>query len=160
MINYYWHSEKGYFLWGTQWKGYLFLIFWAHCGYVSQSFVQASVPSWPGSALPGEQSDQYLHWSIHNILWHFWKIKLSLICIKKSWFSHFPAVKVDFFLLAQLKYTGFPSAILQQIFVFIMWTKHMSHVMRKPCLCHMLTTKAQISLRIRAVWSAPLLFAA
>ena len=27
-------------------------------------------------------------------------------------------------------------------------------------LCHMRTTKAQISLRIRAVWSAPLLFAA
>ena len=30
----------------------------------------------------------------------------------------------------------------------------------KPCLCHMRTTKGQISLRIRAVWSAPLLFAA
>ena len=30
----------------------------------------------------------------------------------------------------------------------------------KTCLCHMRTTKTQISLRIRAVWSAPLLFAA
>ena len=30
----------------------------------------------------------------------------------------------------------------------------------KTCLCYMWTTKAQISLRIRAVWSAPLLFAA
>ena len=30
----------------------------------------------------------------------------------------------------------------------------------KTCLCHMRTTKAQISLCIRAVWSAPLLFAA
>ena len=30
----------------------------------------------------------------------------------------------------------------------------------KTCLCHMRTTKAQIRLRIRAVWSAPLLFAA
>ena len=30
----------------------------------------------------------------------------------------------------------------------------------KTCLCHMQTTKAQISLRIRAVWSAPLLFPA
>ena len=29
----------------------------------------------------------------------------------------------------------------------------------KTCLCHVRTTKAQISLRIRAVWSAPLLFA-
>ena len=38
--------------------------------------------------------------------------------------------------------------------------KNMSHVMRKTCLCHMRTTKAPISLRIRAVWSAPLLFAA
>ena len=28
----------------------------------------------------------------------------------------------------------------------------------KTCLCHMRTTKAQISLHIRAVWSAPLLF--
>ena len=36
----------------------------------------------------------------------------------------------------------------------------MSLVMRKPVLCHMWTTKVQISLRIRAVWSAPLLFAA
>ena len=115
MINYYWHSEKGYFLWGTQWKGYLFLIFWAHClGYVSQYFVQASEPSWPGSALPREQSDQCLHWAIHkkyflypylstyhhttqNILWHFWKIKLSLSCIKNQKFSHYPAVKGDFF---------------------------------------------------------------
>ena len=32
-------------------------------------------------------------------------------------------------------------------------------LMRKCVLCHMRTTKAQISLRIRAVWSAPLLFA-
>ena len=30
----------------------------------------------------------------------------------------------------------------------------------KICLCHMWTTKAQISLRIHAVWSAPLLFTA
>ena len=30
----------------------------------------------------------------------------------------------------------------------------------KTCFCYMRTTKAQISLRIRAVWSAPLLFAA
>ena len=30
----------------------------------------------------------------------------------------------------------------------------------KPCFCPMRTTKVQISLRIRAVWSAPLLFAA
>ena len=35
-----------------------------------------------------------------------------------------------------------------------------SRAMRKCVLCHMRTTKAQISLRIRAVWSAPLLFAA
>ena len=34
-----------------------------------------------------------------------------------------------------------------------------SRAMRKCALCHMRTTKAQISLRIRAVWSAPLLFA-
>ena len=30
----------------------------------------------------------------------------------------------------------------------------------KTCFCHMRTTKAQISLHIRAVWSAPLLFTA
>ena len=28
----------------------------------------------------------------------------------------------------------------------------------KTCLCHMRTTKVQINLSIRAVWSAPLLF--
>ena len=37
---------------------------------------------------------------------------------------------------------------------------HLGQVMQKRVLCHMRTTKAQISLRIRAVWSAPLLFAA
>ena len=39
---------------------------------------------------------------------------------------------------------------------------NLSHVtvMRKSAFCHMRTTKAQISLRFRAVWSAPLLFAA
>ena len=31
---------------------------------------------------------------------------------------------------------------------------------QKTCFCHMRTTKVQISLRIREVWSAPLLFAA
>ena len=36
----------------------------------------------------------------------------------------------------------------------------MSRAMKKRVLCHMRTTKAQISLRIRAVWSAPLLFTA
>ena len=37
---------------------------------------------------------------------------------------------------------------------------YMSQAMRKCVLCHMRTTEAQISLRILAVWSAPLLFAA
>ena len=37
---------------------------------------------------------------------------------------------------------------------------HLSRAMRKCVLCYMRTTKAQISLRICAVWSAPLLFAA
>ena len=36
----------------------------------------------------------------------------------------------------------------------------MSHVMRKPCFCHMRTTKLQVSLCICAEWSVPLLFAA
>ena len=40
------------------------------------------------------------------------------------------------------------------------WINQVSQAMRKCVLCHMRTTKAQISLRIRAVWSAPLLFAA
>ena len=37
---------------------------------------------------------------------------------------------------------------------------YLSLIMRKPVLCHMRTTKVQISLRIHAVWSAPLLFTA
>ena len=37
---------------------------------------------------------------------------------------------------------------------------YVSRAMKKCVLRHMRTTKAQISLRIRAVWSAPLLFAA
>ena len=38
--------------------------------------------------------------------------------------------------------------------------KYLNQAMRKCVFCHIWTTKAQISLRIRAVWSAPLLFAA
>ena len=37
---------------------------------------------------------------------------------------------------------------------------YLGQVMQKCVLCHMRTTKAQISLRIRAVWLAPLLFTA
>ena len=37
---------------------------------------------------------------------------------------------------------------------------YLGQVMWKCVLCHMRTTKVQISLRIRAVWSAPLLFTA
>ena len=40
------------------------------------------------------------------------------------------------------------------------YEKQVSRAMRKCVLCHMRTTKAQVSLRISAVWSAPLLFAA
>ena len=38
--------------------------------------------------------------------------------------------------------------------------EHLGHVMRKPVLCYMRTTKMQISLPIHAVWSASLLFVA
>ena len=45
--------------------------------------------------------------------------------------------------------------------MLIKWLeKYLDKVMQKRVLYHMQTTKAQISLRIRAVWSAPLLFAA
>ena len=39
-------------------------------------------------------------------------------------------------------------------------TIYLGQVMQKRVLSHMRTTKVQISLRILAVWSAPLLFAA
>ena len=35
---------------------------------------------------------------------------------------------------------------------------NMSYIMRKLFLCHMQTTKTQISLHIHAVWSTSLLF--
>ena len=44
---------------------------------------------------------------------------------------------------------------MDQIFL-----NNMSRAMRKCVLCHLGTTKAQISLRIRVVWSAPLSFTA
>ena len=37
-------------------------------------------------------------------------------------------------------------------------TYRLGHAMPKCVLCHMWTKKVQISLRIRAVWSAPLFF--
>ena len=39
------------------------------------------------------------------------------------------------------------------------WKATIWTVMRKPAFCHMWTTKVQISLPIRAIWSAPLLLA-
>ena len=52
-------------------------------------------------------------------------------------------------------YTAFLSDV-----TFLRIFMNMSRAMRKCVLCHMWTTKARISLRIHAVWSAPLLFAA
>ena len=47
---------------------------------------------------------------------------------------------------------------LSALFLMTSWhEKYMGLVMRKRVLCHTRTTKAQISLRIRAVWSAPLI---
>ena len=44
-------------------------------------------------------------------------------------------------------------------FVLDLWFKSPNELLRKLALIHVRTTKAQISLRIRADWSAPLLFA-
>ena len=49
--------------------------------------------------------------------------------------------------------------------MFVIFANMFENLMYEPrhektCLCHMWTTKAQISLHFRAVWSAPLLFIA
>ena len=53
----------------------------------------------------------------------------------------------------------FVGFVMRRLIIFII-IFNMSRAMRKCVLCHMRTTKVQISLRIRAVWSEPLLFAA
>ena len=58
----------------------------------------------------------------------------------------------------QFKYRN--SKHLHQDIEFGCCVYHMGEVMRKCVLYLMRTTKVQFSLRIRAVWSAPLLFAA
>ena len=45
-------------------------------------------------------------------------------------------------------------------FLFCKRSNMIEPCQEKTCFCHMWTTKAQISLRIHAVWSAPLLFTA
>ena len=69
---------------------------------------------------PREQSDQCLQWAIHRKYFlyhlppHYPKHFMALLENKtfphlhqKSWCSHYPPVKGDFFQPAQLKYTGF-----------------------------------------------------
>ena len=63
-----------------------------------------------------------------------------------------PFKKQLFYVIALL--SGIKSCTIHDIKIY------MSRAMRKPILCHIQTTKTQISLRICAVWSAPLLFAA
>ena len=52
------------------------------------------------------------------------------------------------------------SRLIDSDFKYCWWPKssfdkiHVSRAMRKYVLCHMRTTKAQISLRIRAVWAS------
>ena len=67
-------------------------------------------------------------------------------------FITFYNMYVYFSLITQIKYSQSQNNMTKVI--------KMSQAMRKCVLCHMRTTKVQISLRIRTVWSAPLLFAA
>ena len=50
--------------------------------------------------------------------------------------------------------------IIYLLYVWIIRLLDLGQVMKKCVLCHMWTTKVQISLHVCAVWSAPLLFAA
>ena len=98
-----------------------------------------------------------------RVFWIFWLMNALLTSSNLHWYSrslpthatrlrgskHSSYSKVNDQERKQPKFVSQPQLLHQ-----------MSHVMRITCLCHMRTTKAQISLRIRAVWSTPLLFAA
>ena len=77
--------------------------------------------------------------------WPDWEHKQCAFHDWKNWFDLVEKTK---------------QSTVQNLLYIRLKTYYMNHAMRKCVLCHMRTTKTQISLRIRAVWSASLLFAA
>ena len=106
-----------------------------------------------------------------------WRSLFDLLIIHKCWFTIFSAIRnilcnfglfhcwKDGILLYKFGTTFISVGVFVNTFVMVAETSilsllHMGQVMRKRVVCHMRTTKAQITLRIRAIWSASLLFAA
>ena len=107
--------------------------------------------------------------------YHLWTTKVQIcLHIHAVWFRAFVVHCLDSIIhtLAQSKISRLQLvSVAEHAGLSLTWSQtpkdrfsrdvaQLGHVMRKRVLCHMRTTKVQISLRIRAVWSAPLLFAA
>ena len=102
-----------------------------------------------------------------RVLWSVsWSISYGSVSnwegryIKKNLFKS----SLNFEFDEKLKYSRLPTLVYENFSISCPITKHMGSILFEPhhektCLCHMRTTKAQIKLRIRPVWSAPLLFA-
>ena len=140
-------------------------------------------PHW----LPADPLDPPLHGK-QSLSSHFWKIIMVLIA-DRGWrtFQHIsqnlwkwrccePSHNHYCFNM-MLNYNLYTNLVLRNLNNSSIWTLKSTHQSWHPTpqtfllwrigpghaewiLCHTRTTKVQISLRIRAVWSAPLLFAA
>ena len=96
-----------------------------------------------------------LHWKKSNIFFLFGcKLRKRLKCSKKCTQI---CKKIS---NSRNQIQGY---LRRTILLWSLWIQRAAYTCEprheKTCLCHMRTRKAQISLRIRAVWSAPLLFA-
>ena len=111
-------------------------------------------------------------WHVHTAKT---QIRLGIVfavCMKKAWVLSYP-FSTQRRLIRLGKCPGWSESLLgtQIIFLVLTWggsftlckyvgENKLSRALRKCVLCHIRTKKAQISLRICAVWSAPLLFTA
>ena len=101
--------------------------------------------------LGNKVSIQIFFYMIYTLLSHFYKVFYQFV--KKVF-------KCSEYNQNNMKLVGntYPNLTIRfRGFVYVCLS-YMSHVMRKPVLCNMQTTKMQISLHICPVWSASLLF--
>ena len=121
-------------------------------------FPEPSLVAWAFAGRPCNKYHNRMSWLIWRIWLHFLRPKKKMPCFWKPYLDVSKRFRKNrnqcrpwSDLLQDVDLHCLPRPVLRV---------SMSHVMRKPDLCHMRTTKAQISLRIHAVGSAPLFFVA
>ena len=132
-----------------------------------QEFLMSFHP--PVQLFESAQSERPLSRTEYCLLHHVGEVcaiaSYDLLCQTLYWNQVRLGLSVDFEryygqALQQAEWAGFHKTAFHGNHVGGHTGYHLSHLSWENLFCHMRTTKAQISLRIHTVWSAPLLFAA